>query len=84
MSEYDDSNSGALFKNDKGDNPKRPDYKGSLNVGGTEYWISSWLKTSKKGEKFMSLSVSAKDENKSPNPATVVEDDDFGDQEIPF
>ena len=83
MSEYDDSNSGALFKNDKGDNPNRPDYKGSLNVGGTEYWISSWLKTSKKGEKFMSLAVSAKDENKSPNPATVVEGNDFND-EIPF
>jgi hypothetical protein len=29
MADYDNRLSGALFKNDKGDNPKRPDYKGS-------------------------------------------------------
>ena len=32
MAEYDNNLSGVLFKNDKGDNEKRPDYKGSLNV----------------------------------------------------
>jgi len=80
MTDFDNTNTGALFKNDKGDNPNRPDYRGNLDVGGTEYWISAWLKTSKKGQKFMSLSVSAKDENKAPNPAN---NDDFND-EIPF
>lgn len=62
MSNYDNTNSGALFKNDKDGNESRPDYKGSINVGGVDYWISSWLKTSKKGTKFMSLSVQPKDE----------------------
>jgi hypothetical protein len=27
-----------------------------------EYWISSWVKTSKKGEHFMSLAFTAKEE----------------------
>ena len=58
---YDDTNKGALFKNHKKESDRHPDYKGSLNVNGQEFWISSWLNTSKKGEKYMSLSVTPKD-----------------------
>ncbi len=60
MAEYDNSNKGALFKNKKKETDNHPDYNGSITVDGTEYWISSWLKTSKNGEKFMSLSVKPK------------------------
>ena len=59
--DYDNTNSGVLFKNDKQGNEKRPDYKGSIDVNGTEDWLSSWIKDGQKG-KFMSLSVQAKDE----------------------
>jgi hypothetical protein len=69
MSEYDNTNTGALFKNDKQGNEKRPDYRGQLNVGGTDYYLSAWLRTSKKGEKFMSLAVQPKGE-KREKPAT--------------
>ena len=62
MSDFDNTNSGALFKNDKEGNESRPDYKGSINVDGVDFWISSWLKTSKKGVKYMSLSVQPKEE----------------------
>lgn len=66
---YDNTNTGALFKNDKQDNPKRPDYRGQINVGGTEYWISAWLRTSKKdGKKHMGLSVQPK-EGEATKPA---------------
>lgn len=71
MTDYDNTNSGALFKNDKGDNPNRPDYTGELNVEGKEMRIAAWLKTSKAGNKFMSLSVSEKE-----NTATADFDDD--------
>lgn len=61
MPEYDNRDRGALFKNDKtGGNPNWPDYRGSINVGGVDYWLSAWIKESKKGEKFMSLSVKPK------------------------
>lgn len=60
MEKYD--NSGVLFKNDKGDNPKRPDYRGSIAVAGVDYNISGWIRESKKtGDKFMSLKVEAND-----------------------
>ena len=58
---YDNTNSGALFKNEDKAEPNQPDYKGSLNVGGKDFWIAAWLKTSKAGKKFMSLSVQSKD-----------------------
>lgn len=59
-SKYD--NSGALFRNDKeGGNPNWPDYKGSITVEGKDFWLSAWIKESKEGKKFLSLSVKAKD-----------------------
>lgn len=58
---YDRTNSGALFKNDKQGNESRPDYKGTLNVNGQDFWISAWLKSSKAGNKYMSLSVQPKE-----------------------
>lgn len=60
MSDYDNTNTGALFKNDKKTTDKHPDYRGQVNVGGTEFWLSAWIKTGKSG-KFMSLSVQPKE-----------------------
>ena len=45
-------NSGVLFKNDKKENEKHPDYKGNIMVDGNEYWLSAWIKEGKTG-KFM-------------------------------
>jgi hypothetical protein len=74
--QYDNSNAGALFKNSEKENHNHPDYRGSLNVGGAEFWISAWLKTSKKGLKFLSLAVKPKNEAAESKP-------DYDDQ-IPF
>jgi hypothetical protein len=46
-------NSGQLFKNDKKESDRHPDYKGSIMVGGVEHWLSAWIKTGAKN-KFMS------------------------------
>ena len=59
--QYDNSNRGAIFKNEDKQQDNHPDYKGSLNVNGVDLWVSGWLKTSvKTGKKFMSLSVKPK------------------------
>lgn len=60
--QYDNSNRGAIFRNEDKQQDNHPDYKGSLNVNGVDLWVSGWLKTSEKtGKKFMSLSVKPKD-----------------------
>ena len=61
MTDYDNTNRGVLFKNQRKDSDKHPDYTGNINIGGTEFWLSAWIKDGAKG-KFMSLSVKPKDE----------------------
>jgi hypothetical protein len=46
-------NSGVLFKNERKHRENSPDYQGSLNVAGTEYQLSAWIKQGPKA-KFMS------------------------------
>lgn len=65
---YDNTDSGALFRNKDKQTPKHPDYQGSVNVGGKDYWLSAWLKESKAGEKYMSLAVKPKDEARGARP----------------
>jgi uncharacterized protein (DUF736 family) len=80
--QYDNTNRGAIFKNDDKQQDNHPDYKGSLNVNGVDMWVSGWLKTSEKtGNKFMSLSVKPKDEKtvkqsiKPKRPSAQMDDD---------
>jgi uncharacterized protein (DUF736 family) len=61
---FDNVNRGVLFKNDRkisGDDPKLPDYTGSVNFDGRELWLNAWIKTSKTGSKYMSLSLKPKE-----------------------
>jgi uncharacterized protein (DUF736 family) len=69
--EYDNRDRGALFKNNDKTEESQPDYRGNINVDGTEYWLSAWLKTSKAGMKYMSLSIKPKnaDTAQSKKPA---------------
>jgi hypothetical protein len=53
---------GALFKNDKGDNAARPDYRGDAMVNGEWVEIAAWIKPlpSDASKRFMSLSFKPK------------------------
>lgn len=62
MQQFDPTNRGTLFKNEKKTEDRHPDMNGSINIEGKEYWISGWKKVSKAGTGFISLSVRAKEE----------------------
>jgi hypothetical protein len=81
VSEYDNTNTGALFNNaaDKREGKKDPDYKGTVNAAGVDYWVSGWINTSKAGAKYLSLKLTPKEEK----PATAIRPPEF-DDEIPF
>jgi uncharacterized protein (DUF736 family) len=58
MTDYDNTNTGALFKRDKEGNEKRPDYSGPANVDGTDWEVAVWIRESKAGNKYMSMKFS--------------------------
>lgn len=76
---YDNTNKGVLFKNKKKETDKHPDYNGSININGQDFWLSAWINESKQKEKYMSLSVKPKDEQTRQQPT-----DDFVEDDIPF
>jgi hypothetical protein len=59
---FDNSNRGALFNNraDKKSDEDR-DYAGTINIEGIDYWLSGWIKHSKKGQKYVALAVKMKE-----------------------
>jgi uncharacterized protein (DUF736 family) len=71
---------GVLFRNDRKQTENSPDYSGAINVGGTEYQLSGWIKTSKNGTKFMSLAI------RDPGATTnkTAPRDDAPDGDAPF
>jgi len=76
-------NSGALFRNDRKTEDRHPDHTGSITIDGKAYWLSAWVKTSKTGTRFFSLSVKPKDAAPAQQTATQSKRDDF-DSDIPF
>lgn len=68
MADYDNNLTGVLFKNDKDGNEKRPDYKGSAEIEGVQYWVSAWIRDTAKG-KCLSMKYEAK-ENQATAPVT--------------
>lgn len=42
MTNYDETNRGSIWKNDRKETDSHPDFTGSINVEGVEYWLNGW------------------------------------------
>lgn len=65
MSNYDNTNRGAIWKNDDKQKDTHPDFKGNLNVNGVEFWVSAWKRKPDANPKSpaLSFSIQPKDES---------------------
>ena len=78
--EYDRTNRGSIWKNDKKQTDNHPDFTGSLDVNGVEYWVSAWKRKPDANPKAPALSFSIKPKEAQPEPKP---EPDFDDP-IPF
>ncbi len=66
MTEYDNTNRGSIWKNDEKETDKHPDFKGSLDVNGVQYWVSAWKRKEGASPKAPALSFSVKPKDVQP------------------
>ena len=79
---YDNTNRWTLNKNDRKEKDSHPDYKGSVNVDGVDYWLDGWIKDGANG-KFISGSLKPKEGRNGDAPRSAAFDTDLGD-DVPF
>lgn len=95
---FDNTNSGALFKNDRKETENQPDYTGKINIEGKEYYLSAWVNKiqsgEKAGKKYFGIKVKPVEEEQSHRPSNSsqtqayaasqkLQENDF-DDDIPF
>ena len=87
---YDNTNRGAIWKNEEKSEDTHPDFKGSLNVEGVEYFFDAWKRKPDANPKAPALSFRVKRKDKQPD-AQIGNDHTqignaggFDDDSIPF
>ena len=58
-------NSGSIFNNERKEQESHPDRTGSCNIDGRDYWVNGWLKKTKDGKPYLSLSFKPKDQQRA-------------------
>ena len=61
----------VLFKNDRKESDSHPDYKGSAEVEGVEYWLAAWIKTARRSSCRRQITA-AEEARNSPPPREPV------------
>lgn len=59
--QFDNELRGSMFRNDRKTKDNQPDYKGSCQIEGVEYWMSAWVREGKSGP-FLSISYQLKEQ----------------------
>lgn len=82
---YDNSNRGAIWKNDDKREDSHPDFKGSLNVNGQEFWVSAWRRKEGAASKApaLSFSIKPKEEQQSISQRAMPKGDPISSGRLP-
>ena len=78
MTSYDNNNRGAVWKNDRKTTDKHPDFNGTINVDGKDYWVSAW-RGDKENPKAPVLSFSVQEKDVPKQQPTPNLNEDFDD-----
>ena len=73
-----------LRKNADRKHDKSPEYRGSINVDGKEYWLAAWINANDDGSKYFSGKVTAKDAAQAPGKPLAAAKATVDDDLIPF
>ena len=82
--QYDNTNTGILARNSRRESDRHPEYTGSINADGVEYWLSAWVNEGKPGgklagKKYFRLSLQPKEQARQASQGRQDFDDD-----VPF
>lgn len=64
---YDNTNRGAIWGNQRKEKDTHPDFTGSINVEGVEYFLDAWKRKPDASENAPSLSFRVKRKDSQPN-----------------
>jgi hypothetical protein len=81
MTQFDKTNTGTISKNDRKSEDWHPEYRGTLNVEGVEYYCDLKIRDGRNG-KFFSVKLKRKGALAAPVMAPIVEPD--FDDSVPF
>ena len=56
----ENKNSGALFRNDKRETEKHPEYTGKITIEGREFYLSAWVNEMQNGQKYFAIKATPK------------------------
>ena len=89
MTQYDNTNTGMLSRNDRKETEKHPDFKGFCDIEGREMWISGWIReagpqSKTPGRKFFSLRFEPKNPPAQAAAPATGGPQSFDDDDIPF
>lgn len=69
-------NTGSLFKNGYKTKDNHPDFTGTCKINGVDYKMAGWTKTTKSGERMVSMSFAEDVEREDYTPSKKVNIDD--------
>lgn len=84
MAEFDNTNRGSIWKNVRKEKETHPDFTGSINVDGKEFWLNGWLRKPGAKEKAPAMTFSVNPKTGGGGGGNAPASSPVGEDDIPF